>query len=69
MPLDMIIDFVKDESRPIDQRLLAAELLGWYNMNHNKESIIQSLKGIQTNDAALKNEIEKSIARLEGKNR
>ena len=68
-PLDMIIDFVKDESRPTDQRLIAAEVLGWYNMYHNKASIIQSLKEIQTNDAALKNEIEKSIARLEGKNR
>ena len=68
-PLDMIIDFVKDESRPTDQRLIAAEVLGWYNMYHNKASIIHSLKEIQTNDAALKNEIEKSIARLEGKNR
>ena len=68
-PLDMIIDFVKDESRPTDQRLIAAEVLGWYNMYHNKASIIQSLKEIRSNDAALKNEIEKSIARLEGKNR
>ena len=67
--LDMLIAFVKDESRPTDQRLLATEVLGWYNMYHNKASIIQSLKGIQTNDATLKNEIEKSIARLEGKNR
>ena len=68
-PLDMIIDFVKDESRPIDQRLLAAEVLGWYNMYHDKANIIRSLKGIHSTDAALKNEIEKSIARLEGKNR
>ena len=68
-PLDMIIDFVKDESRPTDQRLIAAEVLGWYNMYHDKASIICSLKEIRSNDAALKNEIEKSIARLEGKNR
>ena len=49
--------------------LAKAEVLGWYNMYHDKASIIRSLKEIQNNDAALKNEIEKSIARLEGKNR
>jgi hypothetical protein len=38
-------------------------------MYHDKASIIRSLKEIRSNDAALKNEIEKSIARLEGKNR
>ena len=65
----MLIAFVKDESRPTDQRLIAAAVLGWYNMYHDKASIIRSLKEIQTNDAALKNEIEKSIVRLEGKNR
>ena len=67
--LDMLIAFVKDKSRPTDQRLLATEVLGWYNMYHNKASIIQSLKEIRSNDATLKKEIEKSIARLEGKNR
>ena len=65
----MIIDFVKDESRPTDQRLIAAEVLGWYNMYHNKANIIQSLKEIKTTDEVLMNEIQKSIARLEGKNK
>jgi hypothetical protein len=68
-PLDMIIDFVKDESRPTDQRLIAAEVLGWYNMYHDKANIIRSLKEINAKDEVLMNEIQKSIARLEGKNR
>ena len=68
-PLEMIIDFVKDDSRPADQRLIAAEVLGWYNLYHNKESIISALKDIDTKDEVLMNEIRKSIARLEGKNR
>lgn len=68
-PLDTILAFVKDESRPVDQRIIAAEVLGWYNLYHAKSGIIDSLKGIKTDDASLKNEIQKSIARLEGKNR
>lgn len=68
-PLDTILSFVKDESRPTDQRIIAAEVLGWYNFYHDKASIIASLKEIQASDEALKKEIQKSIARLEGKNR
>jgi hypothetical protein len=68
-PLEMIIDFVKDDSRPTDQRLIAAEVLGWYNLYHNKASIVSALKEIDTKDEILMNEIRKSIARLEGKNR
>ena len=67
--LAMLLTFVKDELRPIDQRIIAAEVLGWYNLYHDKASIIASLKETNTNDEALKNEIQKSIARLEGKNR
>ena len=67
--LDMLLAFLKDESRPIGQRIITAEVLGWYNLYHDKASIIASLKETNTNDEALKNEIQKSIARLEGKNR
>lgn len=68
-PLDMLIAFAKDESRPADQRIIAAEALGWYNMYHNKAAIVSALKGYKTKDTALMNEIKKTIARLEGKNR
>ena len=68
-PLDMLLAFVKDESRPVDQRIIATEALGWYNLYHNKAIIIASLKETKANDEALKKEIQKSIARLEGKNR
>jgi hypothetical protein len=67
--LEMVISFVKDESRPTDQRILAAEVLGWYTMYHDKASIIATLKEYKAQDAGLANEIQKSIARLEGKNR
>lgn len=68
-PLQMLIDFVKDESRPIDQRVIATEALGWYNMYHNKAIIIEAMKEVNTTDETLKKEVEKTIARLEGKNR
>ena len=68
-PLEVLIAFLKDTSRPTDQRLIVAEALGWYNMYHDKKSIVSALKGIESDDAALRNEIRKSIARLEGKSR
>ena len=68
-PLDMLLAFVKDESRPVDQRIIAIEALGWYNLYHDKARIIASLKETKANDEALKKEVQKSIARLEGKNR
>ena len=67
--LGTLLDVLKAESRPNTQRIIAAEVLGWYNMYYDKTSIISSLKEIKTNDEALMNEIQKTIARLEGKNR
>ena len=68
-PLEMLLDFVKDESRPMDQRIIAAEVFGWYGLYYEKEGIISTLKEIRTDNAELANEIQKSIARLESKNR
>ena len=68
-PLEMLLNFVKDESRPMDQRIIAAEVFGWYGLYYEKESIISTLKEIKTDNAGLANEIQKSIARLESKNR
>ena len=67
--LGTLLEVLKSESRPNTQRIIAAEVLGWYNMYYDKASIVSSLKEIQTNDEALMNEIRKTIARLEGKNR
>ena len=68
-PLEMLLNFLKDNSRPTDQRLIVAEVLGWYNLYHDKASIVSALKEVTTNEDILMNEIQKSIARLEGKNR
>ena len=68
-PLAMLIAFVKDENRPADQRLVAAEALGWYNLYHDKASIVSALKEIKCDDVTLMNEVQKTIARLESKNR
>ena len=68
-PLEMLLNFVKDESRPMNQRIIAAEVFGWYGLYYEKEGIISTLKEIRTDNAELANEIQKSIARLESKNR
>lgn len=67
--LGTLLDVLKDESRPSVQRVTTAEVLGWYNMYYDKASIVSSLKEIKSNDETLMNEIQKTIARLEGKNR
>lgn len=67
--LEVLIAFVADSSRPADQRIIAAETLGWYNLYHDKASILSALKQVSTEDDGLKQEIKKSIARLESKNR
>jgi hypothetical protein len=66
-PLETLLSFLKDTSRPTEQRLIVAEVLGWYNMYYDKGSIVSALKEIESDDAALMNEVRKSIARLEGK--
>ena len=68
-PLEMLLNFVKDESRPMDQRIIAAEVFGWYGLYYEKEGIISALKEMKIDNAELANEIKKSIARLESKNR
>lgn len=67
--LEVLLSFVKDASRPTDQRIIAAEALGWYNLYHDKAGILSTLKEVKVDDEALKNEIRKTINRLEGKNR
>jgi hypothetical protein len=53
----------------MDQRMIAAEVFGWYNLYYEKEGINSALKEIKTENVELANEIQKSIARLESKNR
>ena len=68
-PLDAILAFLSDDNRPVDQRVIAAEVLGWYSLYHAKSDVIDSLRRIHADNDALKKEIQKSIARLESKNR
>ena len=68
-PLDAILAFLSDDNHPVDQRIIAAEVLGWYSLYHAKSDIIDSLRRIHADNDALKKEIQKSIARLESKNR
>ena len=59
----ILLAFVKDETRPTDQRLVAAEALGWYNLYHAKASIVKALKETQSDDPTLMNEIQKEHGR------
>ena len=64
-----LLKFIDDPARDIDLRVAAAETLGWYNLNHNKQEIIQNLSQLAPSEPVLKDEITKTINRLKGKNR
>lgn len=67
--IDTLLKFIDDPTRDIDLRVAAAETLGWYNMNYNKQAIIQNLSQLNPSEQILKDEITKTINRLKGKNR
>lgn len=67
--VDMLLAFVRDENRPMELRIVAAETLGWYTMYHGKAGIVSELKTYVSGDATLDNEIAKTINRLTSKMR
>lgn len=64
-----LIALIKDENRAMELRMIAAEVLGWYGLYYDKDTLITKLKEVKTTDAALNEELAKSIKRLESKNR
>jgi HEAT repeat protein len=67
--IEPMLTLIKDETRDKELRMTAAEAFGWYNLYHDKASLVEKLKAIETNDGELKNELQKTINRLESKNR
>lgn len=67
--IEPIMKFLKDESKPTDLRVVAAEALGWYYMYHDKASIVEQLQTVSSDNEAIMNEVKKSINRLQSKNR
>ena len=67
--IEPMLALLKDEARDKELRMTAAEAFGWYNLYHDKASLVEKLKAIETNDSELKNELQKTINRLESKNR
>ena len=67
--IEPLMTVLKNENREEETRIAAAETLGWYNLHHDKASIIQALKSFSTSNPKVMNEVKKTIHRLEGKNR
>ena len=67
--IDPLLNIIKNESQEEELRIAAAETLGWYNLYHDKTSIIKELETFQTSKKKVMNEIVKTINRLKGKNR
>ena len=67
--IEPLMIVLKNENRSEEVRVSAAEVLGWYNLHHNKASIIAQLKNFKTSNKNVMNEVKKTINRLEGKNR
>lgn len=67
--IEPLMKVLKDEKRGEEVRVLAAEVLGWYNQYYNKASIVKELKAFKTSNKQVMNEVKKTINRLECKNR
>jgi hypothetical protein len=67
--IEPLMKVLKDEKRGEEVRVLAAEVLGWYNLHYNKASIVNELKAFKTSNKQVMNEVKKTINRLECKNR
>lgn len=67
-----ILKFISNPKSDATLKVTAVEVLGWYNRNYRKDEIIDGLKAIRNDQngsmkADLKNEIEKTLARLGSK--
>lgn len=67
--IEPMISLLKDEQVPEELRIIAAEALGWYNLNHNKSAIVEKLKLVNSSNEAIMQQVKRTINRLEGKNR
>lgn len=67
--VEPMILLINDEQVAEELRIIAAEALGWYNLHHNKTFIVEKLKGINSSNKAVMNEVKRTINRLESKNR
>lgn len=67
--VDPMVAVVNDEQVSEELRVIAAEALGWYNLHHNKAYIVDLLKKVKTDNTSVMNEVKRTIARLETKNR
>lgn len=64
-----LLSALRNESYSVEVRRTAAEALGWYTLFHGKADIIAALRTFHIGNEVLDLEVEKSIHRLEGKNR
>lgn len=64
-----LLSALRDESRSVEVRRTAAETLGWYTLFHAKADIVAALRTFHAENEELNLEVEKTIHRLEGKNR
>ena len=67
--VEPLLNVLKNENRGEETRVLAAEVLGWYNLHFEKTNIIKELKAFKTSNKKVMNEVKKTINRLECKNR
>lgn len=67
--VEPMVAIVNDEQVAEELRIIAAEALGWYRLHHNKASIVEKLKLVNSSNKTVMNEVKRTISRLESKNR
>ena len=59
-----LVALVKDDTEPLDIRIVVAEALGWYTVAYNRAWIVEQLRDYHPAEAALQDEITRTVGRL-----
>lgn len=59
-----LIELLKDESQPVELRVMTAEALGWFTLSYRKDEIVRACRALRTSDKELAAEVRRTVNRL-----
>jgi hypothetical protein len=63
--IESLLKVASDETEDVDLRFYTIHSLGWFDTNYRRKVIIEGLKSIDTSNKRLKDEIRRSLSRLD----
>ena len=59
-----LVKLVKDETEPLNIRVVVAEALGWYTVAYNRAWIVKQLRDYHPAEPELQDEVTRTVGRL-----